>query len=52
MAKGKATLVKLKSTESDFRYYTSKNKTNTKERLELKKYDPKVRRHVAFREER
>jgi large subunit ribosomal protein L33 len=51
-AKGNATLVKLKSSESDYRYYTQKNKKNTKERLELKKYDPTVRRHVSFKEER
>lgn len=42
--------IKLKSTESDFCYYTMKNKGNTQERLELKKCDPTLRRHVIFKE--
>jgi large subunit ribosomal protein L33 len=29
-----------------------KNKQNTPERLELKKYDPVVRKHVMFKEVR
>ncbi len=33
-------------------YVTSKNKRNTPERLELRKYDKRVRRHVLFREAR
>ena len=44
--------VKLKSTESPHKYYTTKNKRNTTERLELKKYDPVVRRHVNYKEEK
>ncbi|MEO1771064.1 MULTISPECIES: 50S ribosomal protein L33 [Enterococcus] len=31
-------------------YLTSKNKRNTPERLELKKYSPKLRRKAIFRE--
>jgi large subunit ribosomal protein L33 len=31
---------------------TRKNRTNTRERIELMKYDPVLRRHVLFREER
>jgi large subunit ribosomal protein L33 len=44
--------VKLKSTEpgSDTVYMTRKNKSNTPGRIELKKYDPKVRKHVIFKE--
>ena len=34
------------------RYWTTKNKTNTRERIELKKYDPVARKHVVYREER
>ncbi len=46
-------IIKLKSTAgTGFTYVTRKNKVNTRERLELMKYDPKVRRHVMFREER
>ena len=43
-------LVKLKSTESSYIYYTKKNKMNTTNRLELKKYDPVIRKHVLFKE--
>ena len=43
-------LIKLKSTESPYIYYTKKNKKNTESRLELRKYDPVVRKHVLFKE--
>jgi large subunit ribosomal protein L33 len=33
-------------------YTTHKNRNNTRERLELMKYDPKIRKHVLFKEER
>ena len=53
MAKaGNRVQVKLKSTESPHKYYTTKNKRKTTERLELKKYDPVVRRHVNYKEEK
>jgi large subunit ribosomal protein L33 len=42
--------IKLKSTESAHIYSTKKNKRNTTEKLELKKYDPVVRKHVLFKE--
>ena len=49
----KRPIIKLRSTAgTGFTYVTRKNKINTRERLELRKYDPKVRRHVIFREER
>jgi large subunit ribosomal protein L33 len=50
--KGNTQIIKLRSSESEYRYWTVKNKKNTTGRLELKKYDPIVRRHVAFKEER
>ncbi len=50
MAKGAREFVKLKSSESTEVYWTTKNKRNTTERMELKKYDKKLRRHVAFKE--
>lgn len=31
-------------------YLTSKNKRSTPDRLELKKYSPKLRKHMIFRE--
>ena len=49
----KRPIIKLKSTAgTGYTYVTRKNKTNTRERLEIKKNDPVVRQHVAFREER
>jgi large subunit ribosomal protein L33 len=48
--KGNRALVKLRSTESGYIYYTSKNRRTSTERIELKKYDPIVRKHVIFRE--
>ena len=48
--KGAREKIKLKSTESAEVYWTMKNKRNTTERLELKKYDKKLRKHVTFKE--
>ncbi len=31
-------------------YYTTKNKRTTTEKLQFRKYDPVVRRHVIFNE--
>ena len=42
--------VKMKSTESSEVYWTMKNKRNTPDRMELKKYDRKLKRHVVFKE--
>lgn len=46
----KREMIKLKSTKSPFTYTTVKNKTQTPDRLSLKKYDPVVRAHVEFKE--
>ncbi|MFT7600355.1 MAG: large subunit ribosomal protein L33 [Acidimicrobiales bacterium] len=49
----KRPIIKMRSSAgTGFTYTTRKNKTNTRERLELMKYDPVVRKHVAFKEER
>ncbi len=46
-------VIKLRSTAgTGFTYVTRKNRRNTPDRLVLSKYDPVVRRHVDFREER
>jgi large subunit ribosomal protein L33 len=46
-------IVKLRSTaDTGYTYVTRKNRRNDPDRLTLKKYDPAVRRHVDFREER
>ncbi len=49
----KRPIIKLRSTAgTGYTYVTRKNKTNTRERVELSKYDPVVRKHVIFKEER
>jgi large subunit ribosomal protein L33 len=50
--KGNRLTVKLKSTESAHFYSTSKNKRNTTERIQIKKYDPVVRKRVVYKEEK
>lgn len=44
--------IKMASSESGFFYTTKKNRRNTPTKLELKKYDPMVRKHVIFREKK
>ncbi len=49
----KRPIIKLRSTAgTGYTYVTTKNKVNQRERMELRKYDPVVRRHVVFKEER
>jgi large subunit ribosomal protein L33 len=50
--KGNRIIVKMKSTESGHMYYTQKNRRNDPQRLEMRKYDPIVRKHVTYRETR
>src|SRR6478735_5401438 len=46
-------IVKLRSTAgTGYTYITRKNRRNDPDRLVLRKYDPVVRRHVEFKEER
>ena len=43
--------IKLVSTEGTGYFYTTKkNRKNTPEKFEFKKYDPVVRKHVLFKE--
>ena len=45
--------VELRSTAgTGYTYVTQKNRRNDPDRLVLRTYDPRVRRHVTFREER
>lgn len=45
--------IKLVSTADTGHYYTTtKNKRTMEGKLELKKYDPVVRRHVPYREDK
>ena len=51
MAKAIREKIKLVSTAgTGFFYTTTKNKRNTPDKLVFKKYDPKVRKHVDFKE--
>jgi large subunit ribosomal protein L33 len=53
MAKqGARVTIKLRSTESQHFYSTEKNKRNTTDRIQIKKYDPVVRKHVIYKEEK
>lgn len=51
MAKQNTVLIRMNSTaDTGYFYVTKKNPRNTTEKLELKKYDPVVRKHVVFKE--
>ncbi len=42
----------MSSAGTGYAYYTTKNKRTKPEKLEIKKYDPVVRRHVVFNEQK
>jgi large subunit ribosomal protein L33 len=45
--------IELRSTAgTGYTYVTRKNRRNDPDRLTLRKFDPGIRRHVDFREER
>ena len=54
MAKNKGARIRVtlehKSEQGVYRYHTTKNRRNTTERLELKKYSPVTKKHEVFRE--
>ena len=51
MAKAVREKIKLVSSAGTGHYYTtSKNKRTMTEKLEMKKYDPVVRKHVLYKE--
>ena len=53
MAKSATILVKMVSTaDTGFFYVTKKNPRNSTEKFEFRKYDPVVRKHVVFKEEK
>jgi large subunit ribosomal protein L33 len=46
-------IIKLRSTAgTGFTYVTRKNRRNNPDRLVIRKYDPQLRQHIDFREER
>lgn len=51
MAKSKREKIRLNSSAGTGHFYTTdKNKTNTPEKMEMKKYDPVARKHVNYKE--
>ncbi len=53
MAKPSTVLVRMASTAgTGFFYVTKKNPRKKPEKLELRKFDPRVRKHVLFKEEK
>ena len=51
MAKPASIQIKLVSTaDTGFYYVTKKNPRNHPEKMEFKKYDPKAKKHVIFKE--
>ncbi|MGI8747418.1 MAG: 50S ribosomal protein L33 [Deinococcus sp.] len=54
MAKdGPRIIVKMESSAgTGFYYTTTKNRRTTQTKLELRKYDPVAKKHVAFREKK
>ena len=49
--KGKREQIKLESSAGTGHVYTTaKNRQNTPNKLELKKYDPVARKHVVYKE--
>jgi len=51
MAKSATVKIRLVSTaNTGFFYVTRKNPRNTTEKMSFRKYDPKVRKHVEFKE--
>ncbi len=53
MAKSNTVLIKLvSSADTGYYYITKKNPRKTTDKLEFRKYDPVVRKHVLFKEGR
>ena len=51
MAKGAREKIKLESTAGTGHFYTTtKNKRAKPEKMEIMKFDPKARKHVAYKE--
>lgn len=51
MAKSARDKIKLNSTAGTGHYYTTtKNKRNMPDKMEIKKFDPVVRKHVLYKE--
>ncbi len=45
--------IKLVSSAGTGHFYTTdKNKSSTPDKIEIKKFDPKIRKHVLYKEEK
>ena len=52
MAKAARHKIKLESTAGTGYFYVTTKPTRSQEKIEIKKYDPKARKHVLFVEKR
>jgi len=43
-------LIRLKSTKSDYVYFSRKNKKKVERKIEVMKFDPTLRKRVMFKE--
>ncbi|MBT5856510.1 50S ribosomal protein L33 [bacterium] len=50
--KGNRQHIVLKSEETGHTYHSTKNKRNTPDRIEIKKYNPMSRKHETYKEEK
>ena len=51
MAKSARDKIRMVSSAGTGHFYTTdKNKKNTPKKMEMKKYDPRVRKHVMYKE--
>lgn len=50
--KGPRQPIRLRSTKSRHCYISEKNTRNTQDKITTRKYDPVVREHVEYREEK
>jgi large subunit ribosomal protein L33 len=51
MAKSASDKIKLVSSAGTGHFYTTmKNKKNTPGKMEMRKYDPRIRKHVMYKE--
>ena len=50
--KGHRQHIILESQESGHSYHSTKNKNNTKDKIEIKKYDPMARKHAVYKEKK
>lgn len=50
--KGNRILIRLRNKETGSFYTTTKNRINTKDKVKFKKFDPKLKKHVLFEEDK